>query len=711
MKVPCRNGVQGPLTTFNQLCEIECDLGYELLENTYKCEERGNPLVYSWAQLVGTAECTPVVCGVPADTIHAKHPYTSVVFPNEAHYTCDLGYTLDQKGHGPKSFFTNCQANATFTPTQDCKPVICGACPLPQEGKGKYDHAHPVETSVRHYQQTCHYLCDHGYTQDNTPQGPRQYTLSCLATGEFSEPTLCVPVSCGTPIQFPFTKLRATDKWDWAHEDTVVYPKVVPYECDEGYTFTQVPGGPTEFEVNCQATGIFSQHQECRPVLCGNPPSVEHSQWNHARVVYLERVTYRCDYGYTLDGEAGGESMRAITCGSNGEFEEETPVCLPVKCGVPHSAPHGQLLPPVQMDSEIDFGMAPLVYQCNSGYSTDVADSAWYPYDSNKFQVACQADGTFEDLVSCVNIDDCAYVDCGNYGECVDGISPSGVHMDDYTCACDSGYEITHHDSMIKQGEKTKRCTNINDCPLPLDENCGGLTDESARRRGGCVDLINEYDCLCQSGYEVKLLMSPPGNKTCEPRVCGIVPILDHMTTPLDGDEVDYDTPAWEYTCDDGYSLDGHASGRKSFTMRCTSAATFTAAKVCKPVSCGSPPIVRNSDESPEIDELIFPGKVTYTCEEGYSTDAHRDGPLSFEVGCQADGSKTTVERCKNIECGTVPEHDHASWDSENIFVYREKAKIECDDGFSLDQSMSPKARWYALSCLSDGTWAPTQEC
>merc|ERR1719329_454079 len=123
MKVPCKNGVQGPLTTFNQLCEIECDNGYEMHENSLKCEERGNPLVYSWAQLVGSAECTPVVCGVPVDTLHAKHPYTSVVFPQEAHYTCDLGYTLDQTAHGRKSFITECQANATFTPKQECKPA------------------------------------------------------------------------------------------------------------------------------------------------------------------------------------------------------------------------------------------------------------------------------------------------------------------------------------------------------------------------------------------------------------------------------------------------------------------------------------------------------------------------------------------------------------------------------------------------------------
>jgi len=309
-----------------------------------------------------------------------------------------------------------------------------------------------------------------------------------------------------------------------------------------------------------------------------------------------------------------------------------------------------------------------------------------------------------------VNIDDCSYVDCGNYGNCVDGASPTGIHLDDYTCSCDSGYEITLEDSMIKQGEETKKCTNINDCPLPLDENCGGLTDDTLRR-GGCVDLIIDYDCLCQSGYEVTVLVAPPGNKTCTPKVCGIAPQLGHMETDLEGEEVNYDTPAWEYNCDAGYSLDGHANGRKSFSMRCTSAATFTAAKVCKPVTCGSPPIVRYSDESPEVDEFFYPDRITYSCEEGYSTDAQADGPISFQVRCQDDGTKTEVERCRNIECGVAPHHDHASWDSEKVFVYREKAKIECNDGFSLDESMSPKARWYALACLSDGTWGQTQDC
>ena len=54
-----------------------------------------------------------------------------------------------------------------------------------------------------------------------------------------------------------------------------------------------------------------------------------------------------------------------------------------------------------------------------------------------------------------------------------------------------------------------------------------------------------------------------PDNKTCTPRICGSVPELDHATTTIAGEEATYDTSPWEYTCADGYALNGQASGER----------------------------------------------------------------------------------------------------------------------------------------------------
>ena len=152
VSTPCKNAVTVPLSTYNALCSIECDFGYELFENDFQCEERGNPLSYSWSQMTGSATCTPVVCGVPMDRLHTRHPYTSVVYPLTAEYNCDVGYTLDHDPHGLKQFTITCEGNASFSGYQDCIPVLCGQCPRADaDHVEKYAHSVPIEEADRYF--------------------------------------------------------------------------------------------------------------------------------------------------------------------------------------------------------------------------------------------------------------------------------------------------------------------------------------------------------------------------------------------------------------------------------------------------------------------------------------------------------------------------------------------------------------------------------
>jgi len=426
-------------------------------------------------------------------------------------------------------------------------------------------------------------------------------------------------------------------------------------------------------------------------------------------LVYLQTVTYVCDYGYTLSGEAGTTAQETIMCGSDAQFEKEVTVCTPVRCGESPVIDKGSLTSH-DTSAVINFASDAVVYTCDPGWSTSVKDTAWEPYDSNTLQIACQADGTFETPQTCKNINDCQFVNCGANGKCIDKRNPSGVHFDDYRCHCDSGYETTLHGSMHREDEQTKKCTNINDCPVPLIDNCGGLNART-QRRGVCVDLINDYDCVPQPGYETTLMPATPQNKTVTPKFCGQSPTLDFMTTDVAGEQRNYDDDQWLYTCDNGYALNGEASGPKTWWMRCQSNAMYTTARICHPVTCGPPPVVRHSDMSPARQEIFFPQKETFTCEEGYATDSQADGVKDFQIECQADGTQTAPLTCLPVECGNVPTHDHATWDQSKIFVYLENAKVKCDEGYSLDETMSPAAKWYLLACESDGTYEETKTC
>lgn len=114
-EIPCKNGVDKYLSTVESACHIECQPGYELTHNDLQCIEKGNRLVYSWAQFTGKAECTPKICGPPPPGPHTRHPQQIVVFPNKVDYICQLGYSLNMTAEGLKEFDVFCTEEGTFS--------------------------------------------------------------------------------------------------------------------------------------------------------------------------------------------------------------------------------------------------------------------------------------------------------------------------------------------------------------------------------------------------------------------------------------------------------------------------------------------------------------------------------------------------------------------------------------------------------------------
>jgi hypothetical protein len=233
------------------------------------------------------------------------------------------------------------------------------------------------------------------------------------------------------------------------------------------------------------------------------------------------------------------------------------------------------------------------------------------------------------------------------------------------------------------KGQEEKRCTNINDCPLPPI--CGGRNDQNISR-GTCQDHLIAYSCTCGSGYEVTMLPDFPSNATCTPVKCGMTQEVEHASNERKALEADYDTKPWHYKCDEGYTLSGVALTLANFSVRCTADAAFSAMQTCKPVSCGALESMEYQDASPFTDDLLFPNKVTYTCEEGYSLDHQANGPKDYKVSCEADGKKTSMKECHPVECGKVPQHADADYDKETIFHFTQSAKITCHEGYSLDR-------------------------
>jgi hypothetical protein len=707
--VPCANVANKPLTTQDQLCHVECIRGYELIENTLKCQEKGDRLTYSWAQMQGTAVCAPVNCGSPPDTKHTRHTNQAIVYPQKTTYTCQLGYEIREEGKPFRLMEpTWCIHDATFNVTPSCTPVICGGCPT----GAKYAHSTPRNPEeIRVFGKQCTYDCGTGYTLDRQAAGVAAYDIRCMATREFQEPQQCKPVLCGPPLDHEHAQLETPTA-----ETAVVFPEVVKYQCKLGHSLTGVFGEKIKYSVTCQANGMFSKAPYCRGVTCGLPPAVGHSTFGMKELHYLENVTYFCHNGYTVGGKASDPDNDLMTCGPIGKYvyghgqdKSSKPRCEPVVCGEPPIFQHTHgLTTGVKV---MKFAMSPLEYQCDPGFSKLAYDDPWTPV-TNKFALTCKADGNLIQAPPCVNINDCLVRSCGDHGACVDNEVPTGTPFDDYRCHCIPGYEQTLYDSTLRPGESAKHCTNINDCPLEQPGAagvCGGRTSSGARR-GKCMDGVLGYSCVCGGGYKVAAVPGLPENQTCVPVICGTPPVVQHGT-PTTTDELNFDSSKFTYNCDEGYAIDAKASGEKSFEVKCNHDATFLGMGQCLPVSCGQTPQVRFADRSPKQRLMAYPDVVTFSCEEGYSLDSKAGGVTSFKLTCMATGVTDGMQECKPVECGKALSDDHAFHDRTTVFVYPQTTDVQCNEGYSTDTTAEPEAAEYTLSCQSDGTFGGVRQC
>eukprot|EP00747_Dinoflagellata_sp_TGD_P023330 gnl/TRDRNA2_/TRDRNA2_129728_c0_seq1.p1 gnl/TRDRNA2_/TRDRNA2_129728_c0~~gnl/TRDRNA2_/TRDRNA2_129728_c0_seq1.p1 ORF type:complete len:457 (+),score=72.33 gnl/TRDRNA2_/TRDRNA2_129728_c0_seq1:101-1471(+) len=318
-KVPCSNAIDVGLDSNHSHCNVECEQGYELLKNDLVCQQRGDPLSFSWGQIVGQAVCMPVNCGSPSTLAHASSSKADIIYPDSFTYTCLSGYSLDGTTGGPKKQSIQCLASGDFSFVDSCKPVRCGKCPAHPDSKVVDDARRP-----RVYSESCHYECANGFSLDRRAAGRKEFTAQCMASGHFSVPESCQPVACGAP---PADVAHAA--MTAPRGSSIVYPESVEYACNRGYSLTGAYGTQVKFLRKCQADGRFSARPTCKPNSCGHPPKVEHARYNDKELHFKETVRYTCEPGYTLTGHASGEVSKTLSCGHDGYWaEEELPECF-----------------------------------------------------------------------------------------------------------------------------------------------------------------------------------------------------------------------------------------------------------------------------------------------------------------------------------------------------------------------------------------------
>ncbi|CAB1329987.1 unnamed protein product, partial [Coregonus sp. 'balchen'] len=132
------------------------------------------------------------------------------------------------------------------------------------------------------------------------------------------------------------------------------YKSFVTYKCNAGY---EMDG---QASLTCEIEGWSAPFPTCK---CGKPPTIV----NGGPVVppeetynYGSVVQYGCEKDYTLVG------TKSIICSENGEFQPAPPECKMVSCPPP-VVENGVLIeghPPYTYKSFV-------TYKCNAGYEMD----------------------------------------------------------------------------------------------------------------------------------------------------------------------------------------------------------------------------------------------------------------------------------------------------------------------------------------------------
>jgi len=613
-----------------------------------------------------------------------------------------------------------------------CAPQNCGMPPtIESASQAKQEIVYP-HAAV--------YQCAEGFSHDGDAKGNKSFAIPCITSGHFDrDPSQeCLPVRCGGAPQVANAQPVSGQ---------FVYHDVAHYECLEGFSIDGTAGGLANFSAVCQATGEFTQRQKCRPVRCGPFPDMEHARVvsgaKPAEKVYNDEVGYECLTGYTLTGIVGGDATYTLKCTKDGEFVATTtgvPACLPVSNGMAPGVTHGLFEP-----REMVFGESARI-MAEVGYSTEAKPDA-----GRSFVLRTTAQGVYEGSKEFLR------VDCGApptvARSSVSWVQPTAKFGDVVPYQCEDGYSTDYTPeaaslafSLVCEGDGTfsqvpgeGECVNINDC---LGHTCGA--------HGNCVDLLKDYECECQAGFEQEVdaysgekicgniddcgpsgcgvgtcedliqdyrCICPEGyeetydgeEKTCTRKLCGTPPELPNaQTSPLEvADEKMGYLDEVLYQCLEGHTLNASYPGKNHYFIKCQADKTFTGPPMCKPVRCGEVPTI--SHATPDKNRAVFNQTVTYTCATGHTTDGTADGDGSFGINCTADGSYTEPGACAPVSCGEPDEAANA-WRPDGELVYEDKVTYTCFDGFSLDGDAAG-AKTKELECGADGRVAGVENC
>ncbi|XP_038851181.1 sushi, von Willebrand factor type A, EGF and pentraxin domain-containing protein 1 [Salvelinus namaycush] len=659
---------QGSVFEVGRKVKYVCDEGYEMAgDAVWTCLKYGK-----WDKS-RRPHCSPVQCPEPPLeenhlVLHSQDSDSGTV-----ELSCEDGYVL----HGARTLHcTPAQEwNDTFPV---CKQVFCG--PPPEVAFG--DPSSAPLSALSYFSSVVSYSCMDGFTLR------KEGSVTCQADGHWSSPVPeCIPVECPQPVEIANGIVDVQG---------LMYLSTALYSCKPGYTLV---GNAT---VLCGESGLWiGGVPSCRPIECSVPKEIPNGKMAYTKLQFSHAVTYTCQRGYRLQGP------ETLKCLANGQWDQETPVCVQIYCAPPNPIDNGFV---EGLDHK--FGVT-IFYSCFPG-----------------FQLVGQNHLTCEEFGWSSSVPVCVPSDCG---------LPPHIDFGDYLRLLDPNAELADRDAAITS--------------KPIGGATVAFSLMDMRFLHGTVIVYR-----CHKGYELTaptaLVCLEDGgwNGTapmCVPAECEEPPSPDHGSVNITDTTLG---SLVKYSCEQGYELEGES------VRQCVAGRQWSdVPPVCRPISCDDPGNIDNG--SNHVDSFLYLGVLHYECNSGFNlmggdtrtcqADARWDGEkpwcepilcgspvvpsdvtvkgkeytfskqveLSCRAGlllqgpsvsvCQADGTWSQGSpECRPANCGRPTSIQNGQVLGSD-FGYGHEVWYKCEEGYSLSGGNPTRL------CRGDGLWGegPAPRC
>ncbi|XP_039462380.1 sushi, von Willebrand factor type A, EGF and pentraxin domain-containing protein 1-like isoform X6 [Oreochromis aureus] len=668
------------------LCNFTCDEGHELQgAHSMECTHPGQ-----WTSR--SPICTAVTCLLleAPENGHINCSSTESVYNSQCSFTCDQGYSLE--GHE----LLTCDHHGNWTrekPT--CQAILCQnperEAPLIMQCSDSVTELRPNST--------CSFSCEEGFEL----QGAN--TIKCSEDGQWNKniPT-CKAKGCPAPEVPTNGQISCSPSLSSfvSHETPHPLGMLCNFTCDEGH---ELQGAHS---MECTHPGQWtSRSPTCTVVRCPllEAPENGHINCSSTESVYNSQCSFTCDQGYSLEGP------ELLTCDHHGNWTGEKPTCQAILCQNPERE-----APLIMQCSDSVTELRPnstCSFSCEEGFELQGANT-----------IKCSEDGQWNKNIPTCKEKQCPAPEVPMHGQisCSPSLSSfvshEATHPVGMVCifTCDEGYVLSGSPSLQCESSGNWNAFQpfcvAKGCPAPEVPTNGQISCSPSLSSFVSHETPHPLGMLCNftcdEGHELQgahsMECTHPGQWTSRSPTCTAVTCL-FLEAPENGHincsstESVYNSQCF-FTCDQGYSLEGHE------LLTCDHHGNWTGEKpTCQAILCQNPereaPLIMQCSDS--VTELRPNSTCSFSCEEGFELQG------ANTIKCSEDGQwNKNIPTCKAKGCPApeVPTNGQISCSpSLSSFVSHETphplgmlCNFTCDEGHELQGA-------HSMECTHPGQW------